>query len=206
MRLRVVAALLALACIAVPAARADGDPASDYLLSQQTFLPFDATIPKAQADQLNTIVEDAKKKGYEIRVAIIAKQFDLGAVPSLWRMPKTYTRFLGQELFFVYKGRLLVVMPNGFGVSRGGKALSDAQRVVDGMPNPGSDGAALATAATRAVQRLAAQNGVRVEIPAASSGGSATSDRILIGGIALGVVVLVAIGFVFRRFLWPRAT
>ena len=47
MRLRILAAVVAAGCIAVPAAHADGDPASDYLLSQSTFLPFDAKIPKA---------------------------------------------------------------------------------------------------------------------------------------------------------------
>jgi hypothetical protein len=116
MRRLVVATLLASCCLAVPSAHADGDPASDYLLTLNTFIPFDAKVPEADAEVLNKIVVDAKEKGYEIRVALIAKQFDLGAVPSLWRKPKTYARFLGQELFFVYKGRLLTVMPNGYGV------------------------------------------------------------------------------------------
>ena len=129
--------------LAAPTARADGDPASDYLLTRQTFLPFDAKIPKAQVDELNGIVADANKKGFKIRVAIISRRFDLGAVPSLWRKPKTYARFLGQELTFVYKNRLLIVMPNGYGVSRGGKALPEAQRVVDTLPAPGTGGAAL---------------------------------------------------------------
>src|SRR5689334_16901388 len=119
------AALLVAACaVSLPLpALADGDPASDFLLSQSTFLPFDASITKEQTDQLNELVTESKKRGYPIRVAIIGKPFDLGSVPSLWAKPTTYARFLGQELFFVYKGRLLVVMPNGFGVSRGGKAL-----------------------------------------------------------------------------------
>src|SRR3954453_23411029 len=118
--------LLAAACVAVPAAHADGDPASDYLLTQNVFVPFDGKVPKEQADALNAVVLDAKKKGYTIRVALISREFDLGAVPSLWRKPKTYARFLGQELFFVYKGRLLVVMPNGYGVSRAGKPLASS--------------------------------------------------------------------------------
>jgi len=202
---RTLAALVVAAgCVAVPAAHADGDPASDYLLSQSTFLPFDANISKGQADQLNTIVADAKEKGYTIRVALIAKPFDLGAVPSLFRKPKTYARFLGQELFFVYKGRLLVVMPNGFGVSRGGRPLSSAQRELDATPKPGEGGAALAAAATRAVQRLAAREGVHVEIPPATSGGSSTSDRIVIAAIAGGLVLLILVGFGARRLLTRR--
>ena len=204
MRLRLLAAVVAAGCLAVPAAHADGDPASDYLLSQKTFIPFDAKVPQAEAEQLNAIVEDAKQKGFTIRVAVIATQFDLGAVPSLWRKPETYAHFLGQELFFVYKGRLLVAMPNGYGASRGGKPLPSAQTVVDKLPKPGDGGAALATAATRAVQRLAAQSGVRLEIPVASTGGSSNSDRLVIAAIAGGLALLFLVGLAARRLLARR--
>ena len=201
MRRLAAASLVAACCVGVPAAHANGDPASDYLLTQNAFIPFDAKVPKQQAEVLNAILVDAKEKGYTIRVALIAKQFDLGAVPSLWRKPKTYARFLGQELFFVYKGRLLVVMPNGFGASRGGKTLIAEERLLDAMPDPGGDGTALASAATRAVQRLAAQSGVRVEIPVLSSGDSSTRDRIVIAAIAGGLVLLFFVGFAARRLL-----
>ena len=204
MRLRILAAVVAAGCVAVPAAHADGDPASDYLLSQSTFLPFDAKIPKAQADQLNAIVADAKQKGFTIRVALISSTFDLGAVPSLWRKPKTYARFLGQELFFVYKGRLLVVMPNGYGASRGGKPLASAQRVLDALPRPGEGGPALTAAATRAVQRLAAQSGVRVAIPSPSSDHKTSHDRLVLVAIAGGLVLLFLVGLGARRTLARR--
>jgi len=204
MRLRILAAVVAAGCVAVPAARADGDPASDYLLSQSTFLPFDAKIPKAQADQLNAIVADAKQKGFTIRVALISSTFDLGAVPSLWRKPKTYARFLGQELFFVYKGRLLVVMPNGYGASRGGKPLASAQRVLDALPRPGEGGPALTAAATRAVQRLAAQSGVQVAIPSPSSDRKTSHDRLVLVAIAGGIVLLFLVGLGARRTLARR--
>jgi hypothetical protein len=204
MRRRLLAAVLAAGCIAVPVAHADGDPASDYLLSQDTFLPFDANISKEQAAQLNTVVADAKKQGFTIKVAVIAKPFDLGAVPSLYGKPKTYARFLGQELFFLYKGRLLIVMPKSYGASRGGKPLPSAQRVLDGMAAPPEGGAALTAAAARAVQRLAAQNGVRVEIPPVASGTSQTNDRIIIAGIAGGLVLLLLCGFAARRILARR--
>jgi hypothetical protein len=204
MKLRLLAVALAAVCLAVPAARADGDPASDYLLAQSTFVPFDAKVSKAQADQLNAVVAAAKNQGFTIRVALISNEFDLGAVPSLWRKPKTYARFLGQELFFRYTGRLLVVMPNGYGVSRGGKALSSAQHVVDALQNPGEGGPALASAATRAVQHLAAQSGVRVEIPAASAGDSSNNDRVVIAAAVGGLVLLILAGLAVRRLLARR--
>ena len=100
-----VALVVCVASVAAVTARADGDPASDFLLSQDTFVPFDAKIPKDQSEQLNAIVAEAKKRGVKLKVALIVKRFDLGAVPSLWLKPETYARFLGQELFFLYKGR-----------------------------------------------------------------------------------------------------
>ena len=198
------AAVLVAACVvSLPLpALADGDPASDFLLSQNIFLPFDANITKAQTDQLNQLVADAKRRGFTIRVAVIGKPFDLGSVPSLWAKPQTYARFLGQELFFLYKGRLLVVMPNGFGVSRGGMALPSSQAIVDRMPQPGNGGPALVDAAARAVQRLAAEEGVQLTVPAAKSTGNSTNrDRIVLGAIAVGVVGLIGIGYALRRML-----
>jgi hypothetical protein len=206
-RRAVVAALLVAAGVAaspVPAF-ADGDPASDFLLSQDTFLPYDANIPKEQSDRLNALVAEAKKRGFTIKVALIGKPFDLGAVPSLWQKPETYARFLGQELFFLYKGQLLVVMPNGYGVSRGGKALPSSQAVVDRLPQPGEGGSALVDAATRAVPRLAAESGVRLDVRAADSGGGHTTrDRLILAAVAVGVVALLGLGYALRRVVARR--
>jgi hypothetical protein len=202
MRLRALAAVAAAASVAVPAASADGDPASDYLITRQTFLPFNAKIPEEQVEALNGIVADANEKGYKIRVAIISKPFDLGAVPSLYGKPTTYARFLGQELAFVYKNRLLIVMPNGYGVARSGKSLPDAQRVVDALPPPGDGGPALAAAATGAVRRLAADAGVSAEVPKSSD--STTRDRLVIAGGAIALVLLVLAAIGARRLLAHR--
>jgi hypothetical protein len=37
-------------------------------------------------------------------------------VSALWRHPETYARFLGAELALVYRGTVMVVMPNGYGL------------------------------------------------------------------------------------------
>jgi hypothetical protein len=202
MTARALAAVVAVAFVAAPVARADGDPASDYLITRQTFLPFTAKIPKQQVEALNGIVKDANDKGYKIRVAIISKPFDLGAVPSLFRKPKTYARFLGQELAFVYKNRLLIVMPNGYGVARGGRLLPAEQRVVDALPPPGSGGPALAAAATRAVRRLAANSGANAVAPKSTD--STTDDRLIVAGAAVGLVLLILAGLGVRRLLARR--
>jgi hypothetical protein len=181
--------LLALMSLLVaPVARADGDPASDYLLSMSAFVPPDANISSGDAKQLNAVLADAKARGFEIRVALIATTYDMGSVGTLFRQPRQYSRFLGQELFFVYKGRLLVVMPNGYGVSRGGKAVPSSQQLVDRLPHPGTNGHALATGATAAVRKLAAAAGVNVPLPKIAAG-KGHSDWFLIGIIALVVIV-----------------
>jgi len=174
---------LLLLLVAVPVARADGDPASDYLLGQPSFIPPDAGVPPAYAKQLNQVLLDAKDKGYRIRVALIASRYDLGSVGVLDKQPKRYARFLGQELLFVYPGRLLVVMPNGLGVSRAGKPAPAEQATVDRLPPPGAGGAGLASAATRAVVRLAANAGAVVPVPPLSGDTSTPNpnhDRLLI--------------------------
>ena len=196
----VTAIVAALTC--VPTALADGDPASDYLLSQQTFLPFDAKIPATQQVELAGLVRNANQAGYRIRVAVIASSYDLGAVTALWRQPKKYARFLGAELSFVYKGPLLIVMPNGFGFNDPGRSPAAGYRAIAGVRiAPG--GAGLAEAAITAVQRLAAAHGVRVSPPkvvAASKRTHSDRVRILIGIAGLGALALaVGVYWLYRR-------
>jgi hypothetical protein len=213
--LRRLALLGLLAClVAAPAALADGDPASDYLLSLQTFVPPDAGFSTADKQQLTQVVTGARTGvalpggppgGYTIRVAVIASRYDLGSVSVLDKKPKLYAHFLSQELRFIYKGRLLVVMANGYGVARNGKPNPAEQKVVDRLPPPtASHGSALAAATVRAVRALATNAGVRiVNVPVAatptSSGGTTTRDRLLIG--ATGFVLLCAAAFavLYRR-------
>jgi hypothetical protein len=151
-------AAAALAC-AVPAARADGDPASDYLLTQKVFFPFDVKAPKAKQQELLALVEEASAKGYAIRVAVIGSSYDLGSITGLWRQPQTYARFLGAELTFVYKNRLLVVMPNGFGFNRPGQSGAAERAVLAKLKvEPGATG--LVDSSLTAVKALAKASGV----------------------------------------------
>jgi hypothetical protein len=186
------AALLALS-LGVPAALADGDPASDYLLVYPAFVPPDDGIPSAYAKQLRAVLAAAKSKGYVIRVALIKTRYDMGSVTVLYRKPKPYAHFLSQELHFVYTGRLLVVMPNGYGYARGGLLQPKQQAIVDRLPVPGNTGAQLAAAGTRAVRALAAASGVQVALPQlhGSTGTNTTRDRLVIGG---GAAIVLALG------------
>src|SRR5579862_3057768 len=94
--------ILVVALSATPLARADGDPASDYLLAQSTFVPPDDGVPPAYATQLQETVREAKARGYTIRVALVGRLYDMGAVTVLFKHPRQYARFLGEELSFVY--------------------------------------------------------------------------------------------------------
>jgi hypothetical protein len=191
-------AAVAVAAALAPAAAADGDPASDYLIGQKVFYSFDAGIPAANAQRLQTMVANANGAGFPIRVAVIRRNSDLGAAYQLMGKPQEYAQFLGQELLFVYRKRLLIVMPNGFGYVVAGKPAPEEKRKLTGIAAPGNDGARLADAATFAVQRLANASGHDLPLPSASDN-SATTDRIKIGAIAVTAAVLIAAAMLVRR-------
>jgi hypothetical protein len=170
-------------------ARADGDPASDVLAGQQLFLPQDAGIPATQQAQLGALLSAAQRDGVQLRVALIASRTDLGSITELWRQPQSYARFLAQELSLLYRGPLLVVMPNGYGVSRLASPLGAGRSALAGVGAPGPN---LAAATITAIQRLAAASGHNLPLPAATApsapGSSSTVSWIV---FALGAVVIV---------------
>jgi hypothetical protein len=200
---RLTLVTLALFCVLGGTARADGDPASDYLLGTQVFIPFDLKLPKASQQELTSLVHDANASGYTIRVALIGSAYDMGSVTSLWRKPKPYAKFLGTELTFVYKNRLLVVMPNGFGFNRPGHSTAKEYAALSKIKiGPGAMG--LLTAAQTGVQRLAAASGVTIKRAGTSSGGhSMAHDRVV---IIIAAVVLLAIAIALRLLLRRKRT
>jgi hypothetical protein len=187
-RLAPIALLLAL-CLLVPAsARANGDPASDVLLTDQVFLPYEAPISKPAADDLRKTVSSANAKGYKIRVALIAFTGDLGTAVSLWRHPQDYAKFLASEIAFVTTDRLLVAMPSGWGVYNKAKPVTKEQAILAKI-KPGTTPTPLAESAAAAVRALAAAGGVTVPKPSGSSG---THDRLILGAaVAAFLLILV---------------
>ena len=172
-------------------ARADGDPASDYLLSQKVFLPFDAPISATLSEQLTSLATDAARQGYPVRVALIASPTDLGSVTALWGKPQQYSRFLGSEVAFVYRGRLLIVMPKGIGFSWLRHSTPERRALAGLQVQPGANG--LARTAITAVRRLAATRGIRLQAAAEAApvkkGGL---DWLLVGLVIAGVAVVLA--------------
>jgi hypothetical protein len=162
---RLLLVALALFCVLGGTARADGDPASDYLLVQKVFLPFDVKFPAKQQATFVALVESVNREGFKIRVAVIGSSYDMGSVTSLWLKPRVYARFLGEEVAFLYKQRLLIVMPNGFGFSWQGHPSAAEYAALRAIPiGPGPVG--LLAAAQAGVQRLAGAAGVKAAPPA----------------------------------------
>ena len=212
----VVAAALVAAAVA-PSARADGDPGSDVLVYQDLFAGSDAGLSVQQQLELSGLLKATARAGAPVRVAVIASRLDLGAVTGLWRNPRAYARFLGIELSLVYKQRLLVVMPNGFGFNWPGHSPAAAYRALGSIPiRPGGDGVFNATEA--AVRKLMLASGVKLPAEPASAArngagqgagrpsGNGTDNTV--GIVALSLVALVGIVLaVYRtvgRHRWLR--
>ena len=201
--MRAVAALAlvaaALTFAMAPSARADGDPASDYLITQKVFFPYDLKVPPAKQQQLVALVDEANRAGFTLRVALISSSYDLGSITSLWQKPQTYARFLGAELKYVYKNRLLVVMPNGFGFNRPGRSAAPEYAVLAKIPvKPGPTG--LADSSLAAVQALAKAAGVTLSGTTSARPSSRNHDRLIIVIAALAALaVAVVLRLVLRR-------
>src|SRR4051812_43228004 len=118
-RALVTAVLLALTLPAAPA-RADGDPASDVLLLQDVFTPYQPEVPKPVVNGLSATLKKARAAGYPLKVAVIASKNDLGSVPQFFGRPQPYATFLEREIAFNKPEPLLTVMPAGYGVAVAG--------------------------------------------------------------------------------------
>ncbi len=182
--------LVAASGLLAGSARADGDPASDVLVSQALFLPQDAGVPASQQAQLGALLTAAQRDGFQIRVAIIASSTDLGSITALWRQPQNYARFLAQELSLLYRGPLLVVMPNGYGLYRLAGARPAEQSALAGAGPPGPN---LATATLTAIERLASASGHNLPLPdavAATNPSSSGTVPWLVFAIGCALILL----------------
>jgi len=202
-----LAGVLALAAGLAPAtARADGDPASDVLATQPLFLPWDADVPASGQARLSGLLQAAQRGGHPVRVALIASAADLGSVTALWRRPQSYAEFLAEELSLVYRGPLLVAMPNGFGLANLHMTPGAVRSALAGIAVPHS-GSELADDAALAVQRLAAASGHRLAAPTATvtpPAAPSTSGASAWLAFAVGLLLIAAAWTASLRALPPR--
>ena len=198
LRIAVVGLLVALAPASV--AVADTDPAGTYLFGNQVFLSSQPVAVSPAQRRLLAVVREADQAGFQIRVAIVPSQYDLGSVPALWRKPQTYARFLETELAPSYRGRLLVVMPNGLGFSWPGWCRRRTTGRSECRCAPGPTGlrrpATLPSAGSRPLPALRSRRSRRLKGPARAS----SADLLPIVGASLGVLAaLAALAIVLPR-------
>jgi hypothetical protein len=200
--LRLVIAVAVLAGGLAAAARADGDPASDYLLGRNVFLPPEAKFPAVEKARFAAYVDAVNKAGFKIRVALITSSYDMGSVTALYKKPRQYAKFLSIELSFVYHQRLLIVMPNGFGFHWPRHDSAAAYRLLSRVPIKSGD-AGLLAAAQAAIQRLTGAGGVDVAVPrdVATPAHRNSHDRLVIIALTVGALFAVA---ATRYLLRPR--
>jgi hypothetical protein len=192
----VLALAAALAATAAGTARADGDPASDVLLTDNVFLSYQSPYGSAEGRALEALAKEAKEQHFPMRVAVITQLADMGSVGGLYGKAQRYADFLASEITFVYRGTLVVVMngkPGGFGV-HGPGAIPAARRALARMKLPSSSptAAELARVAAVAMQRVAAASGHRLATPSAAATKTKTSSHLLrlflIAALALAVL------------------
>lgn len=186
-------ALLALLLLAAnaPSALADADPASDVLLAQNAFFPYQPPVePKLEA-AMNSALGAAARAGLPLKVAIIGSSEDLGAVPEFFGHPQPYANFLDREITFNHPQPLLVVMAAGYGLAAVGPASALA-----GLPVDASHGSyGLTRSAILAVVALARAAGHPIATPAIPPS-SATHRGLpvaLLFGIPAAVLILAGI-------------
>jgi hypothetical protein len=191
------------AALAAPVARADGDPASDVLYTQWVFFPFEIKYGTHEKQALLSTVDGARKRGYPIKVALITQRYDLGAVPELFGRPQQYAKFLGLELSFLYKGPLLIAMPNGYGIFNANRPVAQELSVLK-KSVPQKDPNAMAVAAANAVRHLAAAAGHSlpggdVTLQSVSKKSTRGRDRLIIVLAAIAAAVVLGAVWFWRR-------
>jgi MYXO-CTERM domain-containing protein len=198
-KLRWLVPALLLAAVVAPAALADGDPASDILITEQLFYPYYSNTPKQGVERLKETIAAANKRGYTIRVAVITSPYDLGAVSALWEKPQPYARVLSQELAFAYKNRLLVVSPKGYGYVEATKEVPPTLALLKRIPiGKGTEG--LVASADKAVRLLASKSGDTLPASSGEGGSGSSMDTIVIAiAAAVGAALVVGVELLRRR-------
>ena len=176
-------------------AAADADPASDVLLVQNAFLPYEPSTPPVLAKALDQALTEIHATGLQLKVAIIGSPVDLGGIPDLFGQVSRYAAFLETEISYRGPQPLLVVMPDGLSLQAAGPASALTGLTVDAH----QQSAGLARTAVLAVERVAAARGHPIAAPVLSgtSGGVGSIGLLLF--IAPAVLLLAGVGFVVRR-------
>jgi hypothetical protein len=187
---------MALLGVVVTAARGDADPASDVLLTQNAFYPYQPPVPPKLEAALNALLASASHEHMPLKVAIIGSREDLGAIPTFFGYPQKYAEFLDREISYNSPQPLLVVMPAGFGLVAVGPASALAHVMIDTRQRTYG----LTRTSIIAVTALARANGHAISSrpipPATGAAHRGLPTAVLFG---LPVVLLIVAGVAIRR-------
>jgi hypothetical protein len=195
--LRFVLTLLLLLVLggSVPArALADVDPASDVLLVDNVFVPYQPRVCSKLQDQLNELAADAKRADYPVKVALIHSASDLGGAPELFGDPDGYAKFLYGEIEELIDGYVVIAMPGGFGMA---PDRPEASVLADRSIPDDADSDGLARATLQAVPKLAAAAGKTLKEPKIASSCSSKSSGSNALVFAAPIALLLIAGSVF---------
>ena len=168
-------------------------PAPDNLAAGPVSYPY-APVSIGVARRLDRVVEAADRRGFHVKIALIAEREDLGDLVDFFGRPEEYAAYLAPQLpgysdALSERSPLLVVMPSGLGFDHwppaGRRAVRGLQLSVDAGPD------AVATAAAQALQRTMTAIGRPVR--------PAVADRFGAGprvpaGAGWAATVIVALG------------
>jgi len=153
---------------ATGSAWAHGDPASHYLETDLLYPSF-ARQPSVQIQrQLLGLLQATERRGYPIKVALVAGVEDLVDDLAMMRAPQRYATTVASKIEREAEAPVLVVTPFGLGVAGNGVrqgvlrplTAADARRLVGGLEvPPDGEGDDLARTAIAAVRRIARDAG-----------------------------------------------
>jgi GNAT superfamily N-acetyltransferase len=202
---RAVAGLLVVLAgcsVGAAVAAADADPASDVLLVQNAFVPYQPSTPPALARALDRALTEIHTTGLPLKVAIIGSPVDLGGIPDLFGQVRRYAAFLETEISYRGPQPLLVVMPDGLSLQAAGVTSALTGLAVDAD----HQSAGLARTAVLAIERIAAARGHPIAAPSLGGvGGGSGAGLLLFAAAAAALLVLAGAGLaVLRRRSRPR--
>jgi hypothetical protein len=169
-RLRVLIGTVVVALAAASGALAHGDPTAHYLETDALLTSY-AAPPSLDVElRLRGVLDEAARRGYPIKLVLIANEGDTGGEPEPLEHTQAYVHTISGELDGVsgLRAPVLIVTPHGFGLGgiqpRNGtlKRLTDARaaELLRGIAPAGEvEGDRLARTAIIAIRRLAAAGG-----------------------------------------------
>jgi hypothetical protein len=185
-----LALTLALLALPKPAAQADGDPASDVLLAQNAFYPYQPPVSSGMEAAMNKVLSNAAHVGLSLKVAIVGSPEDLGADPRFFGYPAQYAHYLDREISFNNIQPLLVVMPAGFATVAAGPSTA-----LNGMSVDSKHASyGLTRSAILAVVALARARGRPIATPAIPPNSSSSGPpAMLLFGIPAVLLILAGV-------------